>query len=141
LGAAAEDDDGGAGGEGGAGRKAVAHDVGGAGEGARLKLEVAEVQIARGGVDEFDELVVRSVANAVVIGVAGQAVGWVGEDLVDHDVAQCAAADRECYWIALYAVGSDDERARRRTAQLSRHQHVNLIQPRQDAARDRFDGH
>jgi hypothetical protein len=117
----------------------VAQSVGSAGEGAGLELEAAEIQIVRGGVDELDELIVSRVANAVAIRVAGKPVRWVGEDFIDHDVADSAAADRECYWIALYAVGSDGECARSRAAQLSRHQHMDLIKSGKNAAGDSFD--
>ena len=50
-------------------------------------MVAAQIEIARRGVDEFDEFVVGGVADAVEISVAGKTVGWVREDLVDHNVA------------------------------------------------------
>ena len=52
-----------------------------------------QIDIASSGVHELDELVVRRVTNPVVVRVAGDAVGRIGEKFVDDDVAQRAAGD------------------------------------------------
>jgi len=57
-----------------------------------LKLVTAEIDIARGGVNQFDKLICRTVATAIVIGIARKAVGRIRKDLINHYVAERAAA-------------------------------------------------
>lgn len=65
----------------------MADGLGGAVEWARAESPAGEVEGLAGGVDEFDELVFGAVAESVAVGVAGRAVGRVGEDFVDDECA------------------------------------------------------
>lgn len=56
----------------------------------------AEIESAGGGVDEFYELIIRGITNPIVVCITREAVGWIGEKLVDDDVPQRAAADGYC---------------------------------------------
>ena len=59
-------------------------------KGSCLKLVAAEIDIACGGINQFDKFISRTVATTIVIRVAGKAVRRIRKNFINHYVAECA---------------------------------------------------
>jgi len=80
-----------------------------AGSRARLQLKSADVEIATGCINQFDEFIGRGITNSVVICVACGSVRRICEEFIDHYVSDRTAGEDKSSWVALTAVGIDHE--------------------------------
>jgi len=76
---------------------------------ARLQLKSADVEIASGRVNQFDEFISRGITNSVVICITCGSVRWVCEEFIDHYVSDRAAGEDKSRWVAFTAVCIDHE--------------------------------
>ena len=85
-------------------------------------------RFAGAAIHQFDKFIVGAVAYAIVIRIAGDAVGRIGEDFVEEDCAAGIAEEIHRYRIAVAAVAVYRQVDGAGAAQVGRHAHVNFIE-------------